>query len=50
MNLTTDALDRSADTDSALIPALSERWSPRGFNADADIDERVLTAVLEAAR
>lgn len=50
MNLITDTHDRSADTDSALIPALAERWSPRGFDANAVIDERVLTTVLEAAR
>lgn len=50
MNLITDTLDRSADTDQALLPALSERWSPRGFDAAAVIDERALTTVLEAAR
>jgi nitroreductase len=50
MSLITDTLDRSADTDQTLLPALSERWSPRGFDVDAVIDERVLTTVLEAAR
>jgi len=50
VNLITDTLDRSADTDSTLIPALAERWSPRGFDAAAVIDERLLTTVLEAAR
>jgi len=50
VNVITDTLDRSADTDSTLIPALAERWSPRGFDAAAVIDERLLTTVLEAAR
>jgi len=50
VNVITDTLNRSADTDSTLIPALAERWSPRGFDAAAVIDERLLTTVLEAAR
>ena len=50
MALITDTLDRSADTESDLIPALADRWSPRGFDRDAVIDEAVLTTVLEAAR
>ncbi|MGO4690395.1 nitroreductase family protein [Glaciibacter sp. 2TAF33] len=50
MTLITDTLSRAADTDAPLIPILAERWSPRGFDRTAVIDEATLTTVLEAAR
>ena len=34
----------------ALHPLLSERWSPRGFDASHRLPEAQLTALLEAAR
>jgi nitroreductase len=45
-----DSTTRFADTDVDLLPALAERWSPRAFDATAEIDESKLTAALEAAR
>jgi nitroreductase len=50
MTLITDTHNRAADTDAPLIPILAERWSPRGFDRTAVIDESTLTTVLEAAR
>ncbi|MFF1573355.1 nitroreductase family protein [Leifsonia sp. NPDC058292] len=40
----------AADTTADLLPALAERWSPRAFDAAAEIDEAKLHAALEAAR
>ncbi|KGJ71898.1 nitroreductase [Cryobacterium roopkundense] len=50
MSLITDTHSRRADTDAPLIPILIERWSPRGYDAAAVIDEATLMTVLEAAR
>ena len=50
MTLITDTISRAADTTSPLLPVLSDRWSPRGFDPTAVIDEATLTTVLEAAR
>lgn len=50
MTLITDSLSRSADTESTLISPLAQRWSPRGFDPTAVIDEAVLRTILEAAR
>jgi len=50
MSLITETHSRRADTDAPLIPILIERWSPRGYDATAVIDETTLTTVLEAAR
>ncbi len=50
MTLITDTVNRFADTDAPLHPTLAERWSPRGYDATAIIDEATLTTVLEAAR
>jgi nitroreductase len=50
MSLITDTVNRSADTDAPLLPILAERWSPRGFDRDAVIDDDTLTTILEAAR
>lgn len=41
---------RRADTESPLIDALAQRWSPRSYDKTAVIDEATLTTVLEAAR
>ncbi|MFC5929813.1 nitroreductase [Cryobacterium melibiosiphilum] len=48
MTLTTST--RNAVTDAPLLSPLAERWSPRGYNKTAVIDEATLTTVLEAAR
>lgn len=50
MTLITDTVNRSADTDAPLLSTLAERWSPRGYDATAVIDETTLNTVLEAAR
>lgn len=50
LSLITDTHSRAADTTASLLPALKERWSPRGFDPTAEIDEDTLTTVLEAAR
>ena len=42
--------DRSADTAASLHPLLARRWSPRGFDADYELTETELVALLEAAR
>jgi nitroreductase len=41
---------RSAETSTPIHPVLAGRWSPRSFDAEVPIDERKLTAALEAAR
>jgi nitroreductase len=50
MSLITDTISRAADTQSPILPVLAERWSPRGYDPAAVIDEDTLTTVLEAAR
>ncbi len=50
MTLITDTISRAADTASPILPVLAGRWSPRGFDPSAVIDESTLTTVLEAAR
>ncbi len=42
--------DRIARTDSPVLDVLAGRWSPRGFDVDAPIDEDKLASALEAAR
>lgn len=49
MTLTTSP-NRNAVTAAPLLSQLAERWSPRGYNKTAVIDEATLTTVLEAAR
>lgn len=44
------ASDRVAVTSTPIHPVLSERFSPRAFDASEPIDETKLTAALEAAR
>jgi len=41
---------RYAETAHPLVDLLNERWSPRSFDATAEISEAQLTAILEAAR
>jgi nitroreductase len=43
-------MTRTAATQVPLHPLLSQRWSPRAFDATHDVSERQLTALLEAAR
>lgn len=50
LTLITDTINRAADTDAPLMAILAERWSPRGYDPDAVIDEETLNTVLEAAR
>lgn len=50
MTLITDTISRAADTTSPILPVLAARWSPRGYDSAAVIDEDTLTTVLEAAR
>jgi nitroreductase len=41
---------RSAQTSTPIHEVLATRWSPRSFDASAQLDETKLTAALEAAR
>jgi nitroreductase len=41
---------RRAQTAHPIVDLLAERWSPRSFDALAEIDDDTLTALLEAAR
>jgi nitroreductase len=50
LTLITDTISRAANTDAPLLATLAERWSPRGYDANAVIDDAVLTTILEAAR
>ena len=43
-------MKKTAQTSVELHPVLSERWSPRAYDADATISDTDLTAFLEAAR
>ncbi len=43
-------MSHPAVTTAPLHPLLSERWSPRGFDADHQLPPAQLTALLEAAR
>ncbi|TFV54656.1 nitroreductase [Mycobacterium sp. PS03-16] len=42
--------DRLADTRVPIHPDLAARWSPRAFDAVAEVTEEQVTALLEAAR
>ena len=44
------ASTKAARTTVPVHPLLSERWSPRGFDREHELDEQALTALLEAAR
>lgn len=41
---------KTARTSVPVHPLLAERWSPRGFDSAHELDDRELTALLEAAR
>jgi nitroreductase len=41
---------KTAETSVPLTPAIAERWSPRAFDAAAELTGPQLTALLEAAR
>ncbi|MGN6427573.1 MAG: nitroreductase family protein [Leifsonia sp.] len=45
-----EAATRTADTSAPLLTTLAERWSPRAFDASAEVDDIVLRSALEAAR
>lgn len=42
--------DRTASTRVPLHPPIAQRWSPRAFDADAELSAEQVTALLEAAR
>jgi nitroreductase len=46
----TQAIVRTAVTDSPILDVLAERWSTRIFDPSAPIDEAALASALEAAR
>ena len=48
--MTTTFTGRNATTQVPLHPLLSERWSPRAFDAQHAVTDEALTALLEAAR
>jgi nitroreductase len=45
-----DTSSRTAETSTPIHSTIAERWSPRSFEAAEVLDERRLTAALEAAR
>lgn len=45
-----ESIDHAAETSTPINEVLAERWSPRSFDASQPLDERKLTAALEAAR
>jgi nitroreductase len=45
-----DVSHKTATTTAEVHPLLTTRWSPRGFDRTHTLDERTLTALLEAAR
>ena len=47
---TTPSTVRTAETSVPLVSLLDERWSPRSFDPTAEISDRQLDALLEAAR
>lgn len=42
--------DRFAETTVPIHPPIAQRWSPRAFDADAQVTAEQVTALLEAAR
>jgi nitroreductase len=43
-------MKKSAESSAPIHPLLAERWSPRSFDATAEITDADLTAILEAGR
>src|SRR3954463_8148672 len=41
---------KTASTSVPVHPLLAQRWSPRGLDADHELDQRSVLALLEAAR
>lgn len=50
MTLTIEPASRRAATDAPLISPLVERWSPRAYDAAAEVHPDVIRTILEAAR
>lgn len=50
VSITTTSPDRLADTSVPISEVIAGRWSPRSFDAAAELDETALLAALEAAR
>jgi nitroreductase len=50
MTTTDTPLEKPADTSVALHPMIARRWSPRAFDADGEVSDAQLRALLEAAR
>jgi nitroreductase len=50
MTTTDQSTLRTSDTSVPLVALLDERWSPRSYDATAEISDEALTALLEAAR
>jgi nitroreductase len=50
VSITTTSPDRLADTRVPISDVIAARWSPRSFDANAEIDETALVSALEAAR
>lgn len=50
MSIATQSTDRAAITDADLIPVLRDRGSPRSFDATAEVEDVIISTVLEAAR
>lgn len=44
------AADRATGSSQPLAPLLEERWSPRSFDAEHELDDATVDALLEAAR
>lgn len=42
--------NKTADTSVPIHPLLAERWSPRGFDAEHELDDTEVAALLESAR
>jgi nitroreductase len=50
VSITTTSPDRLAETRVPISEVIAGRWSPRSFDAQAELDETALVAALEAAR
>lgn len=50
MNSSTSLTDRRAETSAPIADILSMRWSPRSFDAEAQVTDAQVDSMLEAAR
>ena len=48
--MTPPSMTQTRNVDQSLAPVLAERWSPRGFDSDHEIDHDDLLSIIEAAR